>query len=183
MDSKNKNNSNFLPWHIVEKAILKEMAWLESTIPEAPFSKEKQFGLCKRCIYRQIAILIVSGKVKAKEIKSTVSLFGKKNSFLKFKKPHGKEWHQEMMGLVSNYFKSQGYKVEIEPKLVMGRADLGVYKKHKRDLFIEIGSVSLPKLLVNLKSMEGSDFLLVIDQNHVIEFSVKEAASPLFFEF
>ena len=79
------------------------------------------------------------------------------------------------MRLISSYFKSLGYEVTIEPNLNMGRADLGVYKKGERDLFIEVGTVSLSKLLFNLESMEGSDFLLVLDSNQAIEFSILKA--------
>jgi hypothetical protein len=53
------------------------------------------------------------------------------------------------MKLVGSYFKSLGYQIIVEPNLNMGRADLGVYKKGERNLFIEIGTISLPKLLFN----------------------------------
>lgn len=139
-----------LPWDIVEKAITEEIKWLKNTIVESPFkNKNNPFGLCKNCIYRQIAILIVSGKIKAKDIKSTVSLWGKEK-LPSLYKPHGKEWHTEMMNLVASYFKSKGCDITLEPWLNIGRADLGVYKKGKRDLFVEIESISLPKLLFNL---------------------------------
>ena len=163
--------SKSLPWDVVEKAIIKEVKWLKETIIETPY-KEK--GICKDCIYRRLAILILSGKIKAKDIKSKVCLWGKEKS-LPVGKPHGQEWHAEMMKLVSSYFKSLGYDVTIEPNLNMGRADLGVYKRGERNLFIEIGTVSLSKLLFNLESMEGSDFLLVLDSNHAVEFPILKA--------
>lgn len=52
---------------------------------------------------------------------------------------------------------------------------LGVYRGSERDLFVEIGTVSLPKLLFNFESMEESDFLIVLEPNHVVEFSVLSA--------
>lgn len=160
-----------LPWDEVEKAITKEIKWLKETIIET-LIKDKD--ICKDCMYRRLAILIVSGKIKATDIKSCASLWGKRKLSIN-SKPHGKDWHNEIMNLVYNYFKSLGFNVAIEPNLNMGRADLGIYKKDKRNLFVEIGTVSLPKLLFNLESMEGSDFLLVLDLKHTIEFSVLEA--------
>lgn len=165
------SQSKSLPWDVVEKAIAKEIKWLKETIIETPY---KDKNVCKECTYRRLAILILSGRVKAKDVKSKVCLWGEEKS-LPMGKPHGKEWHAEMMKLVSSYFKSLGYDVTIEPNLNVGRADLGVYKKDKQDLFIEVGTVSLSKLLSNLESMEGSDFLIVIDENHAVEFSVIKA--------
>lgn len=168
---KSTSQSKSLPWDMVEKAIAKEIRWLKETIIETHY---KDRGICRECIYRRLAILILSGRVKAKDIKSKVCLWGEEKS-LPIGKPHGKEWHTEMMKLVSNYFKSLGDNVIIEPNLNMGRADLGVYKKGERNLFIEVGTVSLSKLLFNLESMEGSDFLIVIDENRALEFSVVKA--------
>ncbi len=162
-----------LPWDIVEKAIAKEVKWFEETIIETSY-KDKDKNICKDCIYRRLAILILSGKVKAKDIKSTVCLWDEEKP-LPIGKLHGKEWHAEIMELVNNYFKSLDYNVTVEPNLNMGRADLGVYKKGERDLFIEVGTVSLTKLLFNLESMEGSDFLVVLDLNHAVEFSILKA--------
>lgn len=168
--------STGLPWQVVEKAIDKEIIWLKKIIQENPYPEKNQFaGLCKNCIYRRMAVLIVSGKVKTKEIKSTICLWGNKKSS-KIKKPHGGKWHAEMISLVAGYFESLKYEVVIEPNLFWGRADLGVYKKNKRPLLVEIGTTSLPKLLLNLQSMEGSTLLLIINSNHAVEFSILEAA-------
>jgi len=164
------NRSKSLPWDKVEKAINKEIEWLEKTIVDSPFNNVKE--ICNKCIFRKIAILILSGKIKVKDIKSSVSLWGKNSSFL-IGKPHGKEWHSEMMKLVASYFKSLEYEVLIEPNLNFGRADLGIYKDGKRNLFIEAGTVSISKLLINLSSMESSDILVVLDSNHAIEFSIR----------
>lgn len=162
--------SKSLSWDVVEKAIAKETEWLRKTIVETPY---KDKNICKGCIFRRLAVLILSGNTKARDIKSTISLFGKETSPIG--KSHGKEWHVKIMKLSNNYFKSLGYDVTLEPNLNMGRADLGIYKNGERDLFIEVGTVSLPKLLFNLESMEGSDFLLVLDSNHAVEFSILKA--------
>lgn len=126
-----------------------------------------------KCIFRRIAILILSGKIKVKNIKFSVCLWGEDRSFV-IGKPHGKEWHSEMMKLVASYFDSLKYKVVIEPNLSIGKADLGAYKERKRNLFIEVGTVSISKLLFNFESMKGSNILLVLDSNHAVEFSINE---------
>ncbi|MDO8638033.1 MAG: hypothetical protein Q7R43_00530 [Candidatus Daviesbacteria bacterium] len=161
--------SKSLPWDVVEKAISKEIKWLEETIMDSPFRYEET--VCSKCIFRRIALLILYGKVKAKDIKSSISLWGENYSFF-IGKSHGQEWHSEMIKLVASYFSSLGYEIVIEPYLNQGRADLGVYKDKKRNLFVEIGTVSLSKILFNLESMEESDFLLVLDLNHAVEFSI-----------
>lgn len=162
------NKTKSLPWNEVEQAINQEIRWLENTITDFPFNTKKD---CKKCIFRRLAILILSGKVKAKDIKSSVCLWGKDLSFV-IGKPHGKEWHSEMMKLVASYFQSLKYEIDIEPNLNFGRADLGVYKEGKRYLFIEIGTLSISKLLINLESMQGSNLLLVLDSKHAVEFSI-----------
>lgn len=163
------NKSKSLPWDEVEKAIIKEIKWLEDTITESPFRHEKE--VCSKCIFRRIAVLILSGKIKVKDIKSSVCLWGEDRSFV-IGKPHGKEWHSEMMRLVASYFQSLKYKIVVEPDPNFGRADLGAYKKGKRNLFIEVGTVSISKLLFNLESMKDSDILLVLNSNHAVEFSI-----------
>jgi hypothetical protein len=170
--------SKSLPWDIVEKAITKEQRWLEQIILKSPYENLKNVlypkdALCENCIYRRIAILIISGKIKAKDIKSEKKcLWG--NIKLPLGKSHGKEWHAEMMSLTAGYFKSLRFDVAKEPSLNIGRADLGIYKKGMRDLFVEIGTVSLPKLMFNLETMKNSDFLLVLESNHAVELSVLE---------
>lgn len=165
-----------LPWDIVEKAILEEQEWLKSTLLK-PFHKESEdfykSKFCENCIFRRMATLIVSGNVRVKDIKSQKSLWGRK--ILENIKPHGKEWHRKMMSLVATHFKSLGYKIATEPFLNKGRADLGIYKTGWENFFVEVGSVSLPKLLFNLESMKNSTFLIVLSEKHAVEFFVKEA--------
>jgi len=165
--------SKSLPWDVVEKAIDKEIKWLKNTILEASHKGESE--ICRDCIYRRIAVLTLSGKIKVKDIKSKNSLWGEGEKLSDIGKSHGREWHAKMMRLVSGYFQSLDYKIIVEPNLNMGRSDLGVYKENERNLYIEIGTISLPKLLFNLESMEGSDFLLVIDKTHAVEFSILKA--------
>lgn len=168
--------SKSLPWDKVEKAILKEQKWLKDNLLK-PFHKgNEEFyksKFCEDCIFRRMALLVVSGKVEARDIRSKKSLWGAKR--LENIKPHGKEWHKRMMNLVMTHFRSSGFEVTIEPNLNKGKADIGVYKSGQRNLFIEVGSVSLSKLLFNLESMQNSMFLIVLSLRHAIEFSVKKA--------
>lgn len=169
-------SSKSLPWDIVEKTIIKEQKWLSENLIK-PFYKEREdfykAEFCENCILRQIAILIISGRVFTTDIKSTKCLWG--DIKVDVIKPHGSEWHAQMMSLVAHYFKSSGFEVTLEPYFNKGRADLGIFKKGKKNLYVEIGSVSLPKLLFNLESMEDSIILLVLDEKHAIEFYIKKA--------
>jgi len=172
----NSPKSKSLPWDIVEKAIYKEIKWLKETILESPFVEDEK--VCKNCIYRNIAILMLTGKIKVKELKSSVSLFGRKKTFL-IRKTHGKEEHSGLMKLIATYFKTLGYDVIIEPNVSMGRADLGIYRGGKRNLFVEVGTTSISKLLINLMTMKDSDILLVLDSNHAVEFSILDIDTSL----
>lgn len=60
-----------------------------------------------------------------------------------------------------------------EPNLYWGRADLGVYKKRRHALFIEVGTVSLLKLFINLRSMRNFIYLVMPNDEKLIEFRPK----------
>lgn len=94
-------------------------------------------------------------------------------------KQHGKEWHAMMMRRAGHHFRTQGYDIAIEPNLNFGRADLGIYKPNENPIYVEIGTISLRKLAVNLESMEGSDLLLITDEKKAVEFSVLTAGYKL----
>jgi hypothetical protein len=165
--------NNSLPWHVAEKAIEQEIKWLNSVISDSDDIMAKK-DHCKTCIMRRIAILIVTGRIKAKEINSSTDLW-KIDKYEINKKIHGKEWHSTMMNKINEFFTSTGYTVTQEPYLNQGRADLGVYKEGERNIFVEVGTISINKLLINLESMEGVDFLLVLGDEKVIEFSIIKA--------
>ena len=173
-------NKKPLPWHIIEKQILKEMNWLRVTIDTPPFSKSDPCVpiKCPECLLRKIAILIINGKVKAKEIKKTSLLksfwAGKSrnsNQKRKSNKIHGSAWHNATMEKIENHFLCQNFEVEREPNLYWGRADLGIYKNGEKDLHIEVGTISLFKLLINLKMMKNCIYLIVPDDKKLIEFT------------
>lgn len=164
-------------WDIVEKRIREEKNWLEFAIDT--FSKEEKNAPtgCRECFLRKIAILIISGKVKAKEIKKSPKLksfwLNKKGSKIKNKKKiyHGSGWHKETMKKIEDHFLSLGYKVVREPDLNYGRADLGIYKKAERDLLIEVGTTSFYKLWRNLETMKHFTYLIIPNDDKLIEFT------------
>jgi len=172
-------NKKPLPWHVVEKQILKEMEWLRTVIDPAPFNNETYAPIsCQGCLLRKIAVLIVNGKAKVKEINRTPTLKSfwsdvKRHQKQK-KRPkiiHGAEWHNTTMEKIENHFLYQKYDVEREPNLHWGRADLGVYKNGEKDLYIEVGTTSFFKLLTNLNMMRNCIYLIVPDDNKLIEFT------------
>jgi len=167
------SDSKSLPWDEVEKQIFNEIKWLRNTIET--FSEEEKFApiACKECLLRRIAVLIVSGKIKATQIikdSKLESFWLNGNNANKIKIYHGSDWHRNAMERIENHFIKQGFKVEREPSLHWGRADLGVYKKGKKNLYIEIGTTSFFKLWINLKEMRKFILLVVPHDNYLLEF-------------
>ena len=78
------------------------------------------------------------------------------------------------MSIIARHFEKQNYKIDYEPNLNYGNADLLVYNKNKseKDIYVEVGTVSLYKLLYNLETMKDIDFLIVPADNYLIEFKI-----------
>jgi hypothetical protein len=55
-----------LPWHTVEEALNREIKWLERAMAQTVIGKVPGCDDC-RYTYRKIALLIFTGKIKAKE--------------------------------------------------------------------------------------------------------------------
>jgi hypothetical protein len=139
--AKNIKKTKSLPWDEVESAVQKEIDWLSQVILPSPFEKD----YCPKCILRQISTLILSGKIKAKNITSkNDSLWI--NTKTRLNKNHGAKWHSDMMNVIAGHFRKLGYKIVVEPNLNKGRADLGIYHDKEKPLYVEVGTVSLPKL-------------------------------------
>jgi hypothetical protein len=163
-----------LSWNNIENKIEKETAWLRDNIAVLPdrFRGNHTVINCGNCLFRKIASLIVGGQIKARELK-----LNDENIWLKVadtdnsnEKRHGKEWHQKIMNDLNRYFRNRGYKIEMEPSLNYGRADLGV-KEYGKFLFIEVGTVSPFKLWFNLVTMKKTTFLIVPTERKLIEFT------------
>lgn len=166
-------------WDMVEKKIKEEMIWLQSNIDTFSDKERTAPTGCRECFMRKIAILIVSGQVKAKKITKTPPLesfwinkkFRKKNIS---KIHHGRsDWHKEMMAKIEKHFLHLGFKVIREPDVYGGRADLGIFKKGKPTLYIEVGTTSFFKLWLNLarKRRQKFIYLIVPDDDKLIEFT------------
>jgi hypothetical protein len=165
-----------LPWHIVEEAINREIRWLEGVIEQMVIRKVPGCDDC-RYTFRKIALLIVMGKIKAKEFSAREGHdlwddLTQKHGTKAFAR-HGGDWHRKMMDVITEYFENQGFEVVPEPFLSQGFADLGVYKDGHMDLFVEIGTTSAYKLWWNLRMLMNSKILLVPDEKRAIEFTCR----------
>lgn len=164
-------------WREVEEQIAKEINWFKSVIDTYGDKSKDTAGkpVCNHCTLRTIALLIIYGDVQAQEITKEQQLdsFWLDANTLEHNLPpiqHGKDWHQEKMTQVENHFISLGFDVEREPHLHFGRADLGVYVKGEDPLFVEVGTTSYFKLAANLKAMQNFVYLIVPDDERLIEF-------------
>jgi len=109
-----------LPWHIVEEAINREIEWLERVIEQTVIGKVPGCDDC-RYTYRKIAILIVTGKIRAREFiaREGHDLWDdltQKHGIKGFAR-HGGDWHKRMMDVITEYFENQGFEIIPEPFL------------------------------------------------------------------
>jgi hypothetical protein len=171
-----------LPWHTVEEAINREIKWLERAIEQTVIGKVPGCDGC-RYTYRKIALLIVTGKITAKELiaRDGHDLWDDLTQKHGIKKSarHGGVWHRKMMDVVTEYFANQGFEVIPEPYLSQGRADLGIHKDGHMDLFVEIGDTSPYKLWWNLQMLTNCRILLVPDENRAIEFNFRHGQGDM----
>jgi hypothetical protein len=165
-----------LPWHIVEEAINREIEWLKGVVEQMVVDKVPGCDDC-RYTFRKIALLIVTGTIKAREFTARdghdlwddlTQKHGVKKSAR-----HGGDWHKKMMDVITEYFEDRGFEVIPEPFLSQGRADLGIHKDGHVDLFIEIGTTSAHKLWWNLQILSNCRILLVPDEKRAIEFTCR----------
>jgi hypothetical protein len=166
-----------LPWHIVEEAINREIEWLTGVVEQTVADKVPGCDDC-RYTFRKMALLIVTGKIRAKEFiaRDGHDLWNDLTQKHGVKKSahHGGSWHRKMMDVVTEYFENQGFEVIPEPFVSKGRADLGIYKGGHMDLFIEVGTTSAHKLWWNLQILTNSKILLVPDEKRAIEFTCRD---------
>ena len=174
ISKKNNKTVSSSHWYFVENIINKEIAWLKNnllTFPEG-YNRTSLPLNCNECLFRKIAILIVSGQIKALEIQAkNKDLWNNlTNNFqLKNITRHGEQWHRKMIEVIYKYFNAYNYQIEIEPILNYGRADLGIYSNNQKPIYIEVGKVSLYKLWYNLSSMQNVIFLIIPSENKIIE--------------
>ena len=89
-----------LPWHIVEEAINREIEWLERVIEQTVIGKVPGCDDC-RYTFRKIALLIITGRITAKELiaRDGHDLWDDLTQKHGIKKSarHGGNWHKKMM--------------------------------------------------------------------------------------
>lgn len=156
-----------LSWNKVEKLINNEIKWLQSQISEY-YSNSDQITKCGHCLLRKIAILIVSGRVQAKQV-NNLDLNSEEQNSINIKE-HGEKWHQKVMKSAYDFFSKKNYNVEVEPILVYGRADLGAFSRDpdKDNIYVEIGSVSFYKLWHNLSALKNINIMIIPSKNKAI---------------
>ncbi|MBI2506643.1 MAG: hypothetical protein HYW00_00690 [Candidatus Colwellbacteria bacterium] len=162
-----------IQWHEGEQRIREETQWLCKIIDTFSEKEKHPPSGCRHCYLRNIATLIVQGNISATEIKKDESLESfwlPLFSHSRSKIYHGSDWHQETMERIENHLITQSFQVVREPTLQQGRADLGAYKYGELDLLIEVGTVSLYKLAINLMVMERFTYLIVPNDDLLIEF-------------
>jgi hypothetical protein len=158
-----------IDWNDAEKTISEEMEFLKNNISLSPFEQNDPIK-CEHCLLRNIAILIVSGKLKLRKIiykNNSIWQTEKKFNSSTLKK-HGGNWHNDQILTIEKYFLANGVKVEKEPALYYGRADLGA----GNNMFIEVGTINLYKLYLNLSSLNSCKIILVPTDNYLLEFDL-----------
>jgi hypothetical protein len=159
-------------WNLVEKNISNVIDFLSNNILLSPFRQNDPIQ-CRDCIFRQIAILIISGKIKVKKIINSRDklwpINEPQNTIINNKKSHGADWHNSLINQIKNYFENNKYSAKLEPALHYGRADLGV---PGLNLFVEVGTINIYKLYNNLINMVKCKILVVPDNHYIIEFSL-----------
>ena len=156
-------------WHKIEKQINNEIYFLKDNILQSPYRQNDPIK-CSDCIFRQLAILIVSGRIRTKKIVYKNNEIWQKNQYLKSQikeKQHGAAWHYSVIKIIENYFKIHNYVITYEPNLHYGRADLGV---PNLNLFIEVGTVNLYKMYCNFMYMTKCKIIVIPSDNYFIEF-------------
>lgn len=158
-------------WNEIENQISEEVIFLSRNIIPSPY-RQDDFIKCNDCIFRQIAILIVSGKIKMTKIVYTNNEIWQENKYTKpltLRKQHGASWHNSLIRIIESYFNQNKYKIKLEPDMYYGRADLGV---PSLNLFIEVGTINLYKLYNNLINMADCRIIIVPENNYLIEFNL-----------
>ena len=161
-----------LNWNLVEKSIRKEIDFLELNILPSPFHQNDPIK-CLDCLWRLIAILIVSGDIKAEKINCQKDfIWGDVDaSIINQDKEHGADWHNSTIQKVKKYFSHKNFIVDYEPNLYLGRSDLGI---KSLNLFIEIGTINIYKLYINLLNIGSNKIILVPQDDVIIEFYGKK---------
>ncbi|MBU2540007.1 phage integrase N-terminal SAM-like domain-containing protein [Patescibacteria group bacterium] len=168
-----------ISWIEAENKIDEKILWLNKNISLLPDSYKSEAFLatlikCENCISRKIAILIISGRIKASE-SSLSDFFQNKHLIVSANNisgRHGADWHKKMMTLMANNFHIfiQKKNIVVEPITNYGRADLGYFPNIGKPIYVEVGTVSLFKVWYNLMTMKNCVFFLIPNDDIIIKF-------------
>jgi hypothetical protein len=156
-----------ISWNKVELAICDEIEFLKNHIQPAPYSQNEPIN-CLDCIFREIAILIVSGRVKLCKISTTKNLWSGAipDSAIK---AHGSTWHDQTIKTIAEYLEQNSILPEYEPSMLFGRADLGATSI---STYFEVGTINLYKLYVNLLKQQNIKIIIVPTDTYILEFTI-----------
>lgn len=158
-----------MDWNEVEKNIKSEIEFLKNNIDLSPFNHNDPIK-CSECLFRLLAVLILAGKIKVRKISyHDDCLWAKEGLVLKENndKNHGALWHSSKIKLIKQYFEEKEFKVIDELQLFYGRCDVGV---PELKIFVEVGTINLYKLYINLINMSDGRILLVTNDSLALEF-------------
>ena len=155
-------------WNEVELQINKEADFLKNSLDTSPFTQNDAIN-CTDCLFRLVAILIVSGKIEVSKILVKNNFFGKENNLDTDKKRHGSHWHSNKMLIIEQYLSNNKITITDEKKLLYGRSDLYIEDKN---IFIEVGTINLYKLYVNLLNMKNVRIIVIPSDNYILDFKL-----------
>jgi hypothetical protein len=119
-----------------------------------------------------LSILITSGEIKVTKISYPNNKIWRSDDYKiknSNKKPHGATWHNNMMAIIKNYFNNHDLCTYSEPDLHYGKADLYI---RNINTYIEVGSINLYKLYLNLYFMHNCKIIIVPSEYYSIEFEI-----------
>jgi hypothetical protein len=158
-----------MDWNLVEKNIKEEMVFLKDNIQLSPFNHSDPIK-CADCLFRILATFVISGRIKVREVNyHDDSIWGRNHLVLEFNeaKKHGAFWHDSKINIIKKYFETNKFKTQSETKLFYGRCDLSI---PDLKVFIEVGTINLYKLYLNLLNMKKCQILLVLSDSSLLEF-------------
>lgn len=150
-----------------EEKIEEIVNFLIDNIDTSPFNQDDPIK-CTRCLFRRIATLVLSKKIKISKtnFKNEIALGVEID---KEKNKQGSDWHNNYIEKLYTFLKAENIGVEKEPRMFFGRADLFIKEK---DVYIEIGTINLYKLLCNIVNMKNCYIHILPNDKYLIEIKI-----------
>lgn len=164
--------NKLLTWAEIETVIRQEISWIKDGI--FPYQKNvNPLNYSDDILYRLIAILIVSGKIRATEYDCSNDSKTLMTSPSIMSKKHGSDWHDSLIKYLASHFSNHGYKCDHSaPYLYYGHADLKIVDpENNKTIYFEIDTVNIFKLYINLLIMKNIT-IIIITFNKIIKFEL-----------